>query len=84
MLGRTHGQPATPTTLGKEFANFSYRIGKQINYINETVLSGKINGAVGNYNAHYFSFPEVNWLLVCETFVQKRLELSFNPYTTQI
>ncbi len=75
MLARTHGQPATPTTLGKEYANFAYRISSQIVNIRNVVLRGKINGAVGNYNAHYFAYPEVNWMELCQEFVETRLAL---------
>ena len=84
MLGRTHGQSATPTTLGKEYSIFAYRVGRQIKNIGNVKLSGKMNGAVGNYNAHYFAYPHVDWLQVNEQFVEKVLSLEFNPYTTQI
>lgn len=84
MLARTHGQPATPTTLGKQFANFAYRLKKQIKFIKGVKLTGKINGAVGNYNAHYFSYPNTDWINVNKQFVEKCLGLEFNPYTTQI
>ena len=66
MLGRTHGQSATPTTLGKEYSIFAYRVKKQLKYINNVRLSGKMNGAVGNYNAHYFAYPEIDWMKVNE------------------
>ncbi len=65
MLARTHGQPATPTTLGKEYANFAYRLSCQLGHIRAVRLKGKINGAVGNYNAHYFAYPQVDWMEVC-------------------
>ena len=64
MVGRTHGQSASPTTLGKEIANFAYRVNGQyqdLRYLCENRISGKINGAVGNYNAHYFVFPGFDW-----------------------
>lgn len=84
MLAHTHGQPATPTTLGKEFANFAYRLDQQIGNIKAVQINGKMNGAVGNYNAHYFAYPNQPWRQVCESFVEKKLKLKFNPYTTQI
>jgi adenylosuccinate lyase len=62
MLSRTHGQPASPTTIGKEYANFAYRLSQQKNHLLKVDLTGKINGAVGNYNAHYFSYPNINWM----------------------
>lgn len=67
LLSRTHGQPATPSTLGKEYANFAYRLGKQVKEIRraEELLTGKINGAVGNYNSHYYSYSNVNWRASC-------------------
>lgn len=84
MLAHTHGQPASPTTLGKEFANFSYRLANQIHHLKQVRITGKFNGAVGNYNAHYFTFPSLNWIDVSQSFVEDRLGLKFNPYTTQI
>ncbi|QIK36839.1 adenylosuccinate lyase [Caldichromatium japonicum] len=83
MLARTHGQPATPTTLGKELANFVYRLRLQRVRIAEVRLLGKINGAVGNYNAHCIAYPEVDWPAFAQDFVES-LGLAFNPYTTQI
>lgn len=83
MLSRTHGQPASPTTLGKELSNFAYRLKNQINELAQLPIKGKINGAVGNFNAHYSAYPEVDWLAHSETFV-KSLGLTWNPYTTQI
>ena len=83
MLGRTHGQPATPTTLGKEFANFAYRLARQINHFQQLPILGKFNGAVGNYNAHKISLPNIDWPTFNETFVEQ-LGLTWNPYTTQI
>jgi adenylosuccinate lyase len=83
MLSRTHGQPASPTTLGKEMANFVYRLQRQSQQLEEVPILGKINGAVGNYNAHLSSYPEVDWpSLTCE-FVSD-LGLVWNPYTIQI
>lgn len=84
MLSRTHGQSASPTTLGKEIANFVYRLNRQNNYLKNHRFAGKINGAVGNFNAHYFVYPEYNWAEICNRFVEKKLNLEYNPYTTQI
>ncbi len=83
MLSRTHGQTASPTTLGKEMANVAYRLKRQLKQIESIVPMGKINGAVGNYNAHFSAYPEVNWAEHAEQFVI-RLGLDWNPYTTQI
>jgi len=83
MLSRTHGQPATPTTLGKEIANVYARIERQIVAIDRVPIKGKANGAVGNYNAHVAAYPEVDWERLSARFVAG-LGLEFNPYTTQI
>ncbi|MDR5904967.1 adenylosuccinate lyase [Franzmannia qiaohouensis] len=83
MLSRTHGQTASPTTLGKEMANVAYRLRRQLKQIEGVEILGKINGAVGNYNAHLTTYPEVDWEANARTFVEG-LGLSFNPYTTQI
>lgn len=83
MLARTHGQPATPTTLGKEMANVAHRLQRARMRIARVELLGKINGAVGNYNAHGIAYPEVNWEAFARRFVEG-LGLVFNPYTTQI
>lgn len=83
MLARTHGQPATPTTMGKELANFAYRLQQGRERLASTVISGKINGAVGNYNAHMVTYPAIDWEAFAQAFVIK-LGLTFNPYTTQI
>lgn len=83
MLSRTHGQTASPTTLGKEMANVAYRLARQIKQFNNVELLGKINGAVGNYNAHYSAYPDINWPAHSQAFVES-LGLAFNPYTTQI
>ncbi len=83
MLSRTHGQPATPTTLGKEMANVYARLERQIVAIERVPLKGKINGAVGNYNAHVAAYPDVDWERLAARVVA-RLGLEFNPYTTQI
>jgi adenylosuccinate lyase len=83
MLSRTHGQPASPTTMGKEMANVVYRLKRQKDQISSIPLLGKINGAVGNYNAHLSAYPEIDWTQFAETFVTD-LGLDWNPYTTQI
>jgi adenylosuccinate lyase len=85
MLSRTHGQPASPTTLGKELVNFVARMEKELEVLASfaNCLSAKINGAVGNYNAHIVSYPNVDWISVSKKFVQS-LGLCFNMYTTQI
>lgn len=84
MLSRTHGQPASPTTLGKELANVVYRLDRQIKQIAGIELLGKINGAVGNYNAHLSAYSQINWEANAQVFVEKDLGLTWNPYTTQI
>lgn len=83
MLSRTHGQTASPTTVGKEFANVAYRLTRQIEQIHRVELLGKINGAVGNYNAHLSAYPEVDWVANANAFIES-LGLKLNPYTTQI
>ncbi len=83
MLSRTHGQPASPTTLGKEMANVVARLVRQREQVAAVPVLGKINGAVGNYNAHLSAYPEVDWEAHARTFVEG-LGLAFNPYTTQI
>lgn len=83
MLSRTHGQTASPTTLGKEIANVVARLDRQRRQIAAVEFTGKINGAVGNYNAHVIAYPEVDWPLFAKRFVEG-LGLVFNPYTTQI
>lgn len=83
MLSRTHGQPATPTTMGKEIANVVYRLQRGYEQIANVAILGKINGAVGNYNAHTIAYPTLDWEKFACTFVEK-LGLVFNPYTTQI
>ena len=84
MMSRTHGQPATPTTLGKEIANVLARLQRQIALLEKQEFLGKINGAVGNYNAHLTAYPDVDWENHCRQFVEKSLDLTFNPYTIQI
>jgi len=83
MLSRTHGQTASPTTVGKEFANVLARIERQRKQLANVELLGKINGAVGNYNAHVVAYPGVDWAAFAKRFVES-LGLVFNPYTTQI
>lgn len=83
MLSRTHGQTASPTTLGKEMANVAYRLSRQIKQFQNVELLGKINGAVGNYNAHLSAYPSLDWAAHSQAFVES-LGLTFNPYTTQI
>lgn len=83
MLARTHGQPATPTTVGKEFANVIARLQRQIDQLNNVQILGKINGASGNYNAFAIAYPETDWQSLSKNFVSQ-LGLSFNAYTTQI
>ncbi len=84
MMSRTHGQPATPTTLGKETANIVYRLQRQFKNLQAQEFLGKINGAVGNYNAHMVAYPDVDWETHCRNFVEIGLGLAFNPYTIQI
>lgn len=83
MLSRTHGQPASPTTVGKELANVVFRLRRQQQQLAATPILGKINGAVGNYNAHLAAYPDVQWQDLARNFVTD-LGLEWNPYTTQI
>lgn len=83
MLSRTHGQPASPTTLGKELAVFVYRLHRQIKQFHDVPILGKMNGAVGNFNAHFAAYPDVDWMTSSQDFVES-LGLVWNPYTTQI
>ena len=83
LLSRTHGQPATPSTMGKEMANVAYRMERQYRQLEQVEILGKINGAVGNYNAHIAAYPEVDWHQFSEEFVTS-LGIQWNPYTTQI
>lgn len=83
MLSRTHGQTASPTTVGKEIANVLARLRRQLKQLDAVELQGKINGAVGNYNAHVVAYPEVDWPRLAQRLVEG-LGLHFNPYTTQI
>jgi adenylosuccinate lyase len=83
MLSRTHGQPASPTTLGKEMANVAHRLHRQRDQVAAVRLLGKVNGAVGNYNAHLAAYPDIDWAGFARRFVES-LGLDWNPYTTQI
>lgn len=83
MLARTHGQTASPTTVGKEMASVAYRLQRQLASITAVPLLGKINGAVGNYNAHISAYPDLDWPAISQSFIED-LGLEFNPYTTQI
>jgi adenylosuccinate lyase len=83
MLSRTHGQTASPTTLGKEMANVVYRLERQMEQIANIPLMGKMNGAVGNYNAHISAYPDIDWEEFAQAFVES-LGLTWNPYTIQI
>lgn len=83
MLSRTHGQTASPTTVGKELANVVYRLQRQVKQIEQVEVLGKINGAVGNYNAHLATYPTIDWQANAKDFVES-LGITWNPYTTQI
>lgn len=83
MLSRTHGQPATPTTMGKEIANIVARLERQIKQLTDAPILGKLNGATGNYNAFLVTYPDANWQTLTHTFMEE-LGLTQNPYTTQI
>lgn len=83
LLCKTHGQPASPSTLGKEMANVAYRAKRQRSQIEQVQILGKINGAVGNYNAHLSAYPDIDWQAFAKDFVES-LGLQWNPYTTQI
>ncbi len=84
MMARTHGQPATPTTVGKEFVNFAWRIGREIQILKDIRIEAKMNGATGNFNAHQCSFPEVNWMEASQKYLSQYLEVSPLLFTTQI
>ncbi len=83
MLARTHGQPASPTTMGKEIANTIYRLQRQKEQVAQVIIMGKFSGAVGNYNAHLAAYPELDWIAISKKFISQ-LGLQQNPYTTQI
>lgn len=84
MMSHTHGQPATPTTMGKELYNVYYRLERQLKQLLQQEILGKMNGAVGNYNAHMVCYPNTAWDVVAKKFIEKQLGLVFNPFTTQI
>ncbi|HFF2927197.1 TPA: adenylosuccinate lyase, partial [Vibrio cholerae] len=84
LLSRTHGQPASPSTMGKEMANVAYRMERQYKQIANVEILAKINGAVGNYNAHLSAYPTVDWHKFSEEFITESLGVDWNPYTTQI
>ncbi|WP_375753502.1 adenylosuccinate lyase [Vibrio sp. HN007] len=84
LLSRTHGQPASPSTMGKEMANVAYRMERQYKQIENVEILAKINGAVGNYNAHLSAYPELDWHKFSEEFITESLGVAWNPYTTQI
>ncbi len=83
MMAKTHGQPASPTTMGKEMANVVFRLKYQLDQLNHITLFGKMNGAVGNFNAHYSAYPDLDWPQISENFISE-LGLTFHPFTTQI
>ncbi|VAW68707.1 Adenylosuccinate lyase @ SAICAR lyase [hydrothermal vent metagenome] len=83
LLCRTHGQPASPSTMGKELANVVYRLQRQRDQVTGVKLLGKINGAVGNYNAHYSAYPDIDWPGFAQSFIES-LGITYNPYTIQI
>jgi adenylosuccinate lyase len=84
LLSRTHGQPASPSTMGKEMANVAYRMERQYKQIANIEILAKVNGAVGNYNAHLSAYPELDWHQFSEEFITQSLGVTWNPYTTQI
>ena len=83
MLSRTHGQTASPTTLGKEMANFAYRLDRQISQLKDVRIMGKFNGAVGNFNAHLSAYPEIDWQKISMDFIEG-LGINYAPYSSQI
>jgi adenylosuccinate lyase len=84
MMSRTHGQPATPTTMGKEFVNFAWRLNQEKTILEQIRIQAKINGATGNYNAHHFVFPEIDWMGASQRFIDSYLKLDPILFTTQI
>ncbi|MBU2455649.1 MAG: adenylosuccinate lyase [Proteobacteria bacterium] len=84
MMSRTHGQPATPTTVGKEFINFAWRILQEAEIIEQSQVQAKINGATGNYNAHYFVYPQIDWIQASQRFISTHLNLAPILFTTQV
>jgi len=83
MLAFTHGQPAVPTTMGKELSVFTYRLEEQLNYLSSVSYSTKFGGAVGNFNAHYWAYPDIDWIVFSEIFINE-LGLTREKVTTQI
>ncbi|RLC14761.1 MAG: adenylosuccinate lyase, partial [Deltaproteobacteria bacterium] len=84
MMSRTHGQPASPTTAGKEFINFAWRLLQEKNIIDQHNVQAKINGATGNYNAHHFVYPDINWIEASQRFISTHLNLEPILFTTQV
>ena len=84
MMSRTHGQPASPTTVGKEFVNYAWRISEEINILKNKKIQAKLNGATGNFNAHFFVYPDIDWIEISQTFLKKNLSLDPVVFTTQI
>ncbi|MCM2286761.1 MAG: adenylosuccinate lyase [Desulfobacula sp.] len=84
MMSRTHGQPATPTTVGKEFINFAWRLRQETDIIDTKSIQAKMNGATGNYNAHYFVYPEIDWIGASQRFIADYLQLEPILFTTQV
>ncbi len=84
MMSRTHGQPATPTTAGKEFVNFAWRLSQETAILRDKPVQAKMNGATGNFNAHFFVFPEVDWIDASQRFVSEHLGLEPVVFTTQV
>jgi len=84
MMSRTHGQPATPTTTGKEFLNFAWRFSRELEILENSAVHAKINGATGNYNAHVFVFPEIDWINASKRFISQTFGLEPVLFTTQI
>ena len=84
MLAHTHGQPATPTTVGKEFKIYVYRLEEELKKLKQVKIKAKFNGATGNYSAFNFAYPDINSMLFSKEFIEKKLNLTFNPLTTQI
>ncbi len=84
MMSRTHGQPASPTTVGKEFVNFAWRILQETQIIEQCQIQAKMNGATGNYNAHHFVYPDINWIDASKRFITNHLNLDPIYFTTQV
>lgn len=84
MMSRTHGQPATPTTVGKEFINFAWRLLQEADLIEQKQVQAKMNGATGNYNAHHFVYPKINWIEASQRFISNHLQLEPILFTTQV